>query len=442
MKRRAFLPMFLAAMLLLSGCSSTDTVSNSAAESQSDAGTTLSEETAQAEESEDTVVDTSDMFTDRDVEIGYDEETCVQIVLSDSQITCDSEDVEISGSTATITAEGTYVLSGTLSDGMIIVNASDSDKIQLVLNGVDITSGTSAAIYIAEADKVFITPTSGTENTQANGGSYEAIDDNNIDAVIFSKSDLTLNGAGTLTINASAGHGIVSKDDLVLTSGTYVIDAASHGLSGKDSVRIANGNYTITAGKDGIHSENADDAQKGFVYISGGTLNITSDGDGISASGELIVEGGTYTIEAGGGSENGGSGTSGWNAGYGQFSQEDDSTSSKGLKSESNLTINAGTLTLDTADDAIHSNSDVTITGGTFEIATGDDGIHADDAVTISDGSILITESYEGIEGLSIDNIGGEIDLTSSDEGMSATADIWICLPRRRAQISRYPAAS
>lgn len=166
--------------------------------------------------------------------------------------------MQISGSTVTITDEGTYILSGTLNDGMIVVSGEDTDKIRLVLDNVEIKSSDSAAVYVLEADKVFITTASGSENTLANGGEYAAIDDNNIDAVIFSKSDLTLNGAGSLTIDAAAGHGVVSKDDLVLTSGTYNITAASHGLSGKDSVRIANGTYTITSGKDGIQAENTD----------------------------------------------------------------------------------------------------------------------------------------------------------------------------------------
>lgn len=147
---------------------------------------------------------------------------------------------------------------------MVVVNAEDTDEVQLVLNGVEITNNTSAAIYILEADKVLIVTASGSENSLANGGEYVAIDDNNIDAVIFSKSDLTLSGEGTLTINAAAGQGIVSKDDLVFASGTYAITAASHGISGNDSVQITSGTYTITSGKDGIHAENTDDTSHGL----------------------------------------------------------------------------------------------------------------------------------------------------------------------------------
>lgn len=139
------------------------------------------------------------MFTDRDMEIGYNEAASVKIQLSDDTASCSSDAVEISGGTVTIRDEGTYILSGSLSDGRIVVDADDADKVQLVLDGVDIVSADSAAVYVLSADKVFITTASGSENTLANGGEYAAIDDNNIDAVIFSKSDLTLNGAGTLT---------------------------------------------------------------------------------------------------------------------------------------------------------------------------------------------------------------------------------------------------
>lgn len=293
MKKKALAPLALTALFFLSACGSAETAESAAASSQ--AAQTGTVQFTSTESS-------SEMFTDRDLEIGYDEDTSAQITLTGSGASCDSDAVQISGSTVTITDEGTYILSGTLENGMIVVSAEDTDKVQLVLNGVEISNDTSAAIYVLEADKVFITTAAGTENLLANGGEYIAIDDNNIDAVIFSKADLTLNGAGTLTINAAAGHGIVSKDELVLTSGTYVITAASHGISGKDSVRIASGTYTITSGKDGIHAENTDDTSLGHLYVAGGTFVITADGDGLSASSYLQIDDGEFTITTGEGS--------------------------------------------------------------------------------------------------------------------------------------------
>lgn len=413
MKRKVVLTFLLTGALVLSGCSKTN---NS---NETSSGSTSTDSSAQG-------IDVSNMFSDRDKEIGYDEENSTVIKLSDDSTTCDSDAVQISGNTVTIIDEGTYILSGTLTDGMVIVDAEDTDKVQLVLDGVDITSAESAAIYVREADKVFITTASDSQNTLTNGGTYTAIDDNNIDAAIFSKSDLTLNGAGSLTITAKAGHGVVSKDDLVLTSGTYQIDAASHGLSGKDSVRIASGSYTIVSGKDGIHAENADDTSLGFVYLADGTFDITSDGDGISAGNWLQADGGVYTVKAGGGSENVQKSDGEWQFGPGQQTEstdttEEDTVSMKAIKAAGELILKGGKYSLDSADDTIHSNANVTISDGEFTLASGDDGIHADSATTISGGTIDITESYEGIEGLSIDITGGETYVSGpTNDGNSA----------------------
>ena len=170
---------------------------------------------------------------------------------------------------------------------------------------MSIAHADGAAIYVPSADKVFITTAAGSANALENGGSYTAMDDNNIDGVIFSKCDLTLNGAGSLSIQAAEGHGVVSKDDLVVTSGSYTITAASQGLSGKDSVATADGTFVLDTGKDAIQSDNTEDADKGYVYLAGGDYTITSQGDGVSASGWLWVAGGSYTVSTGGGSENG-----------------------------------------------------------------------------------------------------------------------------------------
>ena len=256
-----------------------------------------------------------DMFTDRDLDVGYEESDSVKISLSDDSTTVSSgssdnsstddtvDGVTVDGNMITITSGGTYIISGTLSEGQLVVDADD-EKVQLVLDNADITCATSAAIYVKSAGKTFITLAEGSENILMNTAEFEAIDDNNIDAVIFSKDDLTLNGSGTLTINSENGHGIVSKDDLKITGGTYNITAASHALSGKDSVRIAEGTFNLVSGKDGIHSENTDDSSKGYVYIAGGEFTIDSTGDGIDASNIVQIDDGTFDITAGGGVEN------------------------------------------------------------------------------------------------------------------------------------------
>ena len=428
MKKYSLLCLLLAAALLISGCGN-----------QGDVIEMVTDTTKANQVNAPTQIDSADVFSDRDYEVGYDASECAIITLNGDWAECSSNAVQINGSTVTIIDEGTYILSGTLNDGMIIVNSEKTDKTQLVLDGVTIHSETSAPIYILQSDKVFLTLAPDSVNTLSNGGTFTAIDENNIDAVIFSKEDVTLNGSGTLTITSPAGHGIVSKDSLTITSGTYDISSASHALAGKDDVSIANATFTITSGKDGIHAENADDTAKGFVFIESGTFEISAEGDGISASAYMQIQSGNFSITSGGGSVNAAKQTSdSWGnfmgGGKHQNGNRDhgskgnttstetteDSTSIKGIKAAGDLVINGGTFTIDSADDAVHSNTNITVGGGIFEIASGDDAFHADETLTITSGTVNITESYEGLEGLHIDVFGGDITLVASDDGLNA----------------------
>lgn len=375
-----------------------------------------------------------DMFTDRDSKTEFDASKAVTIKLNGATATASSNSVKISGSTVTITEKATYVISGTLSDGMIVVDAPETAKLQLVFNGISITKTTSAALYIIEADKVLVTLADGTENTLANGGTFTAIDDNNVDGAVYSKQDLTFNGTGSLIVTSPAGHGIVCKDDLVFTGGTYTVNSASHGLDANDSVRIANASFEIDAGKDVIHCENTDDTSKGFIYISSGTVNGEAEGDGIAAGAYLQIEGGSFDLLVGGGAENGskassgnyggfmGGGHGGMRPGGNQSSTTTttDTVSMKGLKAANSILISGGTFKLDSADDSIHSDISVTINGGTFEIASGDDAVHAEETLTVTAGNFNITESYEGLEALNIKIMGGDIMLVASDDGLNA----------------------
>lgn len=375
-----------------------------------------------------------DMFTERDLNPQYDDSSsgCI-ITLSGNNATAASDSVKISDGKITITEEATYIVSGTDYNGMIIVDADEKAKPQIVLNGVNIKSETSAAIYVLNADKVFLTLADGKNNTLENGGTFTAIDENNIDAVVFSKQDLTFNGTGNLTVNSPAGHGIVSKDDLVFAGGTYTVNSASHGVVANDSVSIT-GETSLTAfaGKDGIHAENSDDSALGFVYISNGNINIESEGDGIDSGSYIQIENGNFKLLNGGGSENG---TKKSSDTFGSFkggrpgkaadesssvATDDSSTSMKGIKAGNSMLINNGTFNINSADDGVHSNLSVTVNGGKFDIATGDDGIHADKALTITKGDINIAESYEGLEALNIDIKGGDIKIISTDDGINA----------------------
>ena len=429
------------AMLVCCGCGKEVTPSGSAGSttgSSSNGGSSSGGSAAEV-----TVgIDTEDLFSDRDYRAEYDEAECDVIYLDGDSVSCDSEGVTVSGTTVTITAEGSYILRGTLDDGMIIVSATNKDKVQLILDGAAVNSATSAALYVLQADKVFLTLAEGTKNCLSNGGSFEAIDENNIDAAVFSKDDLTINGEGTLVVLSPAGHGIVSKDELTITGGTFTITTASHGLTANDCISISNANMTIAAGKDGMQADNDEDTSLGFVFIQEGTYTISAEGDGISASGALMITGGTFDIVTGGGSENAEQKTSGnWGGMGGGFGggmgggrpggksggmsssssdTSEDSTSIKGLKATGNLGISGGTFTMDCADDAVHSNADLTVAGGTFNIETGDDGFHADGTLTVSGGAITITESYEGLEGQVVEVCGGKHSIIASDDGINA----------------------
>ncbi len=447
--KKALFAMLSVLALLITGCGMREISSvpenTAGTESQEITVDSTSEDTTTTESTSEVTeaVSASGLFTDRDLDAGYDESKSAVIQLNGTSAACSSDAVKISGGNVTITDEGTYILSGTLDDGMIIVDAGKSDKTQLVLDGVTIHSQTCAPIYIRQADKVFLTLAPGSTNTLSNGGTFTAIDENNIDAVIFSKDDLTLNGSGILIVTSPAGHGIVSKDSLKITGGIYDINCAFHGLAGKDDVCIVNADFTIVSGKDGIHSENDDDATLGFVYIQSGTFDISAEGDGISAAAYLQIEDGSFQITAGGGSVNATAPSSeSWGSFMGGGRHGDgmmgggmmggapdepsgaeasaDSTSMKGFKAGSSLTINGGVFTIDAADDAIHSNDCVTVSGGTFEIASGDDGFHADVTLTVTGGTIRITGCYEGLEGQYVDISGGDITLTASDDGLNA----------------------
>ncbi|MBR3691952.1 MAG: carbohydrate-binding domain-containing protein [Clostridia bacterium] len=349
----------------------------------------------------------SELLSDRDRDPAYSAEGAVEIKLQGNSAACASDAVEIRGTTVTILDEGTYILSGKLDDGQIIVAAGDTDKTQIVLSGAEIASAKSAALYIRSADKVFVTLAEGSENSLKNGGSFAAQDESNIDGALFSESDLTVNGTGSLTVSSPAGHGVVCKDDLVLAQGRLRITAAAHAIDANDSVTLSEANLTLTAGKDGIHAENAEDTALGNVYLLGGEAKISAAGDGISAGGSMQISGGSFAITSGGGSGN-------------AAVTADEDASAKGLKSAGNLQISGGSFAIDAADDGVHANQSISMTGASFDISTGDDGFHADERLDIGGGKITIRESYEGLEGLHIAITGGEISLTATDDGLNA----------------------
>lgn len=337
----------------------------------------------------DAAIDITDMFTKRDLAGTYDESEAVKITLSGKTAACNSSNVQIEDGVVTIKAAGVYVLSGTLTDGTIVVDAGDDDKVQLVLDGVSITAADYAAIYAKNADKVFVTLAEGAGNSLTVSGDYVQTDDNNVDAVIFAKCDLTLNGTGSLTVKDNTGHGIVSKDDLVVTGGTYTIYSQDHCLNGKDSVRIADGTFNLSCDEDGIHAGN-DDQQDGYVYIEGGDINISVGDDALHAEGLLIITGGDidvskscegvegYKILVTGGDIDVVSSDDGFNAAGG--------SSGSGYNHDGfGGGPDMGGVYMDADSDAY-----IFITGGTININADGDGIDSNGCIGITGGSVYV----------------------------------------------------
>jgi hypothetical protein len=369
-----------------------------------------------------------------DLESDWDDATATKINLSGETATVEGSGVSVNGGLISILAAGTYVVSGELSDGQIIVDVANKDRVHLILNGTDIVNKTGAAIYSPQCDKVVLTLADGTKNTVTDGGNdyvYTLADDKEPNAAVFVKDDLTINGTGTLIVNANFNNGIGTKDDLLVVSGNLVINAANHGIRANDSVGIIEGTFNISAGSDGIQTNNDKDESLGWIIIQEGSFDIKAQNDGIQADSTMSITGGVFNITTGGGSANAperieerpGGGMSGRQLNQAPTSittTEEESTSMKALKAGKQINVIGGDFTIDAEDDGIHSNNNLSISKGKFSIKTGDDGIHADNAVVISGGEIDIPLCYEGIEGLSVTISGGNISIVASDDAINA----------------------
>lgn len=229
----------------------------------------------------------------------------VHISLNGSSAECSAPDVSISSGEITISREGTYLISGTLDDGQLIVEAGTEEDVQLVLNGASITNQNGAAIVAKAADKIVLTLAPGTDNTVTDGTDYADTAEDAPNAAIYSAPDLSINGSGSLTVNANYNNGISTKDDLVILDSTLTVTAENHGLKGNDSVAIGSGTFKIQAGGDGIQADKTDDPEKGWIIIDNGSFDITAGNDGIQAVTGLTIHDGEFDITTNGGSGNG-----------------------------------------------------------------------------------------------------------------------------------------
>lgn len=377
----------------------------------------------------------------------------------------------VSGGVITIIKEGVFTVTGTASEGQIVVDvdktAYPSAVVELDLAGISLTNTSTSPIYVASiGDEVQIVSKNGTENTISDGTNYTNADDDQ--GAIYSKDDIKFKGKGTLTVNGNAADAIVSKDDLRIYNGTLIVNAVDDGIRGKDSVRIGNpddlavegayDNLSVTVktnsgstGGDGIKSTNSTDSGKGYVEINGGTVNINSYSDGIQGEQSVTINGGDITIYTyqggdytGSGSSSGGSWGGGWGGMGGMQDGNSNKTdiSAKGIKavgiydtdgttwqSVGDITINGGTLNIDSSDDSVHCGGDMNIYGGIFTVATADDGFHADHNLTIGktaantfdDVQIFISKCYEGVEAPIINQNSGTVYIISTDDGYNAS---------------------
>ncbi|SEP65845.1 protein of unknown function [Lachnospiraceae bacterium NE2001] len=315
------------------------------------------------------MIDATDMFTDRDLEQTADLSEAEYHTLSD-------------GKDITITAAGVYVISGDAENVTIYVEADDEDKIQLVLDGTSISNDSAPAIYVKSADKVFVTTTDSENSLEVTGdfaGSENEADDTNLDAVVFSKDDLVINGVGTLNITSS-DNGVTSKDTLKITGSTINVSCTGNAFEAHDAIEIADGYITVTSCNDGLRAKDSDDDTVGYIYICGGTFDITANDDAIHATTIIQIDDGSLNLAAAECIE-------------GTYIQ-----------------INGGTITINASDDGINAAQKSSAYTPTFEINDGSlkitmgagdtDGIDSNGNIYVNGGTVDIsgqsTFDYDG----------------------------------------------
>lgn len=320
------------------------------------------------------------------------------ISFNNNSIISSTSSVNIENTTVTISSGGVYEINGTSDEATIFVNASSDDIVTLVLNNLILSSSNGPIIYIENADKVIIQVLSSTTNslTDLSDTEYEK------DAVIYSKDDLTINGTGSLSINAGLQKGIKSNDDLIIYGTELIITSTGHAIKASGSITMSNVTLSIDSQSDGIQSDNDEDIDECVIYLLSGTYTIHSYGDSISSAYDLYIYSGTYQL----------------NSSYQNNNITE--TSGKAIKADHSIYLVDGVFDINSKDDAIHSDDGIIIFNGSYTIQTEDDGIHANQSLTIQDGSFTI-DSFEGLEGKYINISDGTFNITASDDGINAS---------------------
>ncbi len=362
------------------------------------------------------------------------------ITLGDD-ITVEGDGASVDGRTVTITAAGTYLVSGTLAGGQIVVNTADKGTLTLIFNGASLSSSTGPAVYIQKAKNVVLQSAADSVNIFSDGSDYVVPDEEQVEgetypnACIYATADLWLAGEGEMHIHGNADKGINTKDTLCVVSGSVTVDAVGVGMRGNDGFGMEGGTVTVRAGGDGIKTANTEKEGKGGMAISGGTIYVTAQGDALSAATDLTVTDGTLVLttldedgdelaESGGnstGSSSGGFGGGRPGGMWGESSSDKAGISAKGLKAAGDLTVSGGKITVTAQDDGLHADGNITVEGGTGYIRAADDGMHADKELLRSGGVNEIAQSYEGLEALHITITGGTNRITASDDGANAS---------------------
>lgn len=418
------LTMITMVSVVSAGCSGKNTNSESVSGSAETSETSSSTNTDNTGSVLNTVSNTSsDYFDDEDLLENYNDVTA-EILMKGDNIEINGQGVVYSNNIISVTNGGTFIFSGNLNDGQIYIN--NEELTHIIFNGVDISNSSSSPLFIENADKTVITCVDGTENILSDTKNYvyESDEENEPDAVIFSKDDLSLNGSGLLIINAEYNEGITCKDDLRISGSNINISSVGNGIKGKDSVVIKDSDITVNSQQDGIKSSNADETDKGYIVFESGNYNITAKEDAVSSENILTINDGSFVLKSG--SESISQSNDTMDADFGRFggmegNQNKTENSEKGIKAVSDIIINGGTFNVESTDDCVHSNGNITINGGKLTLNSGDDGIHGDGNVNIKDGEVNIESCYEGIEGIIINIDGGEISITASDDGFNAS---------------------